>query len=142
VVVNTFWNLRSFNRDANVTVRHQAVSIADTLKPLIEKEEDVTTLTSLLRQIVSTNEDIISITVFEKDGSGFELFTTTSGEENAKALSDFQLNQLALSFNEPFAGLTYDATLGRNIWNVVVPLNLNDSKTYLLTFQLDTKSVG
>ena len=142
LIVNTYWNLRSFNRDANFIVRHQAVSIAEILKPQIEQNKDLENLGTLLFNVTSSNEDILAITIFEKSGSEFSLYITTDDENKAKNLSGFQLNQLAGGFNEPFAALTFDPNLQRNIWNVVVPLTLESNRLFLLNFQLDTKSVS
>src|SRR3989338_11255639 len=48
LIINTFWNLRTFNRDVNFLIRHHAVSTADTLKPAISRsianQEDLTAL--------------------------------------------------------------------------------------------------
>ena len=48
LIVNTFWNLRSFNRDVNFFIRHEAVSTLDSLKPFIldkiDKPEELNTI--------------------------------------------------------------------------------------------------
>ncbi len=141
LVANTVWNLKAFNRDANFLVRHQAVSIADTLKPMIVSSiNDVGTLKNFLTTSVNSNEDILSITLLTKEGEDFNIYVSSSNESDVENLKKLGLNQLAIGFNQPFAGLTYDADLQRKVWNVVVPLG-GDVQTRLLHVKLDTQSV-
>jgi len=141
LAINTIWNLRSFNRDANFFVRHQAVSVADTLKPIIaNSKEDLGQLQQILNNSVSSNADLLSLTYLIKDGNDFLVYTTTN-EGDAGTAKEFGLNQLAVGFNQPFAGLTYDPIVGRNVWNVVVPLETESEQLTLLHLKLDTLSV-
>lgn len=138
LVANTFWNLRSFNRDANFIVRHQAISIAEVLKTQVESGgEDVT---NLLSKVESESEDILSISLLSQANGNFEVEASTLLLEDATRLKDSQLSHLALGFDEPVAALTYDPKLRRNVWNVVVPMSSSDGMR-ILNFQLDTKSV-
>ena len=141
LAINTIWNLRSFNRDANFFVRHLAVSIADSLKPIIiDKKEDVTGLQTILQSSASSNEDILSLSLLKTDGNEF-IVSITTNEADAEKAKEFGLNQLAIGFNQPFAGLTYDPNLRRNVWNVVVPLDTEEAQISLLYLKLDTQSV-
>ena len=140
LIFNTYWNIRSFNRDANFIVRHQAVSISDTLKPLITSESNPEDLGILLTDLVSSNEDILSITVFKKSQDEIKVYAQSKGANDN--LSYDALNKIAIGIGEPLAGLTYNPNLGRNTWDVAVPLSLKDSEPFILTFQLDTKSVN
>lgn len=142
LALNTFWNLRSFNRDVNFVIRHQAVSVADTLKPFIsENLSDTEGLKLLLHTTVQSNSDIISTTILKQTGNKFEIIAATDSEEAEEAVG-LGLNQLALGFNQPFAGLTYDTKLGKNVWNVVVPLETDETETHLLAIKLKTESVN
>jgi signal transduction histidine kinase len=141
LAINTIWNLRSFNRDANFFVRHQAVSVADTLKPIITgSKEDLNNLQTILNNSANSNEDVLSLTYLIKDGNDFVVYATTN-EKDAGVAKEFGLNQLAIGFNQPFAGLTYDPVLRKNVWNVVVPLETEGEQVTLLYLKLDTQSV-
>ena len=142
LVANTVWNLRSFNRDANFLVRHQAVSIADTLKPMIiDSIDNAGALKNFLVTSVNSNEDILSITLLTKEGEDFKIYVSSANENDVGDVKELGLNQLALGFNQPFAGLTYDINLQKKVWNVVVPLE-TDTDTLLLHVKLDIQSVN
>lgn len=143
LIINTFWNLRTFNRDVNFLIRHQAVSTADTLKPAISRsianQED---LTALLFSSVEANSEILGITVFSESGSKLNVVSTTESSSNLEDLKKSGLNHLALGFNQPFAGLTYDPNIGKNIWNVSIPLEgIEGEGNYLLFIKLKTDTV-
>lgn len=142
LAINTIWNLRSFNRDVNFAIRHQAVSIADTLKPIIaqnlENEEE---LNSLLQSITQANSDIVSATILRSEGNKVEVVTTTQDTEEAEAAGQIALNQLAIALDQPFAGLSYDPKLAKNVWNVVVPVTSEGPSPYLLALKIKTDTV-
>jgi signal transduction histidine kinase len=142
LALNTIWNLRSFNRDANFFVRSQAVSTADTLKPFIkEKIHSETELNSLFISTINSNDEIISITLLLKRLNDFEIIGSTN-MAGAREAQELELNQLALGFSQPFAALTYDANLQKNVWNVVVPLDIESDNFYLLSLKLKTDTVN
>src|SRR3990172_12758894 len=69
LIINTFWNLRSFNRDVNFLIRHQAVSVADTIKPqIVRKVTEGAQLNDILMEAKNSNSEIISISVIEELG--------------------------------------------------------------------------
>ena len=143
LIVNTYWNLKSFNRDANFIVRHQAVSIADTIKPFIEKSENPENLESILQSLKASNPDIMSISILRGSGENISAGVSTLAPNEASDLASSQLNHLAFGFNEPFAALTYYPKLQRNIWNVVVPYGVPDNNgKNIVFFQLDTESIS
>lgn len=141
LIINTLWNLNSFNRDANFLVRHQAISIADTLKPVIlEKESDTQYLKSLFSRVKSSNEDIVSVTIL--DHSGNDYVVHTSSEETIPAeIINLELNKLASAYNQPFAGLVHSSLLNKEIWNVVIPLSKVNNSEQVLNIQIQTKTV-
>src|SRR3990172_71935 len=133
LVVNTFWNLRSFNRDINFLIRHQAVSVTDTIKPqVVRMLKDGSNLNELLTQTRDSNSEIISITVIKELGNKIVVVSTTDKEIELGNLEKMGLNQLAVGFNQPVAGLSYDAEIGKNVWNVSVPMEKMDDSNYLL----------
>jgi signal transduction histidine kinase len=141
LAINTIWNLRSFNRDANFFIRHGAVSVADTLKPIISSsKDDLNYINVVLNNSVVSNQDILSLTYLVEDESDFVVYATTNSNDAEKA-KEFGLNQLAVGFNQPFAGLTYDPILRQKVWNVVVPLETESEQITLLHLKLDTRSV-
>lgn len=142
LALNTIWNLRTFNRDVNFIIRHQAISIADTLKPVITQNlENPAELYHLLQAVTQSNADIVSVTLLKQKGNSLEALATTSPQE-ASSAAELGLNQLAIGFDQPFAGLSYDPNLGKNVWNVVVPLSIEDSsEIHLLSVKLKTEIV-
>lgn len=142
LAINTIWNLRSFNRDVNFAIRHQAVGVADTIKPFITQNlNDNNQLVSLINSTVNANEDIVSITLHRQSGQETEIVAATLSREDAKAETQQALNQLAIGLGEPTAGLNYDPTLQKNVWHVVVPLDLEEQSPLLMTVKLKTDTV-
>ncbi len=141
LIANTLWNLRSFNRDANFIVRHQAVSIVDTLNPLIQSTTDASLLQTIIQTIPQSNTDVLSIVILKKDGETFNNYVDSGNDYDVEAARINELNQLALSFKEPFAGLKYDPKRAKNVWNVVSPVTTSDGTTYIVFIKLDTKSI-
>lgn len=137
LIINTLWNLRSFNRDANFIVRHQAVAVATSIKPIISQGQDIN-LAGLFNEIKSSNEDILSLTYVTKTSESVDVVASTEKNPDLNK-NNPELMRLSDSFKEPIAGLSYDTVLGKNVWNVVVPLR--DGGEFLLV-KLDIKSVS
>ena len=142
LAINTIWNLRSFNRDVNFVIRHQAVSIADTIKPFVAQSiGDEGQLNSFLNAAANSNSDIVSITLLQSKGQDVEVVVSTLSREDASAQTQQVLNQLAVALDQPFAGLTYDPNLGKDVWNVVVPVETDKDDPHLLNLRLKTDTV-
>lgn len=143
LIVNTLWNLNSFNRDANFIIRHGAISVAESLKPLILSSSlDLSQLTSHLRELADSSEDILSLTVITRNNDTLTTLVTTLDETSAQEAEKNELNQLAASFDQPFAGLVYDPTLQRSIWKVVVPMGSNELGELFLHVNMDTLTIN
>ena len=122
LIINTIWNLKSFNRDANFIVRHQALSIAEVLTPIIkEKISSPNDLKRLLNEADASNEDVISAALLKEEDGDFSIYVSTR-EDDSQEGEMAALNQLAKGFNQPIAGLTYDPNLQKDVWNVIVPV--------------------
>src|SRR3989304_4322942 len=142
LIINTIWNLKSFGRDANFIVRHQAVSIAEVLAPIIkEKISSPEDLKRLLEEVNASNEDIIKASLLKEKEGDFTIYVSTK-EGGLQETEMAALNQLAKGFNQPIAGLTYDPNLRKDVWNVVPPIVNDESGNYFLKVVLDTKSVS
>ncbi len=140
LAANTFWNLRGFNRDVNFILRHQAVSVADTIKPfIVQSIETDTAVSPILHQVTNSNGDIISATLIDAGGDELRVVDTTHPGE-ANSIKDLELNKLAIALEEPIAGLSYDPFSEKNVWNVVVPLD--DSQSTLLVLKMSTDVVN
>jgi len=141
LIVNTFWNLRSFNRDVNFFIRHEAVSTLDSLKPFIlDKIDKPEELNTILTDVVRNNSDFISATILETlDGKRNPV--AYSNLEEANLAANLGLNQLATGFNQPFAGLTYDPNLRKNVWQVTVPFGKDKDNSHLFVVKLKTDTV-
>jgi len=133
LIINTAWNLRSFNRDANFLIRHQAVSVADTIKPQLQKQiSEGGDLDKLLTETKNANSEIVSLAVVSEVENKLEVVSSTEGLTDIEALQKKGLNQLAISINQPIAGLAYDPLLRKNAWNVSVPIGEIGNNNYLL----------
>ncbi len=143
LVIGTLWNLNSFNRDVNFLIRHQAASLADTLKPVfdqaISKGEDTS---NILKSLVEENKELISATVLEKEGDNFKIFASSDPSLQIEEVSQDILNRFAESLNQSFAGLVYDPKLAQNVWVVTVPLAVEKEKPTILALKLSTSNVN
>lgn len=143
LIVNTLWNLKSFNRDTNFIVRHQAISAADILKPILNDNlSDPEELSLILQNAVQASPEIISAAILVKKENGLGIVSSTNDVDQVEELTQLGLNQLALGFDQPFAGLTYDPNLGQNVWSVVVPMENEAYQDYLLSVKLKTDTVN
>lgn len=133
---NTIWNLNSFNRDINLILRHQAISVTDTITPLIIDERyNPAKLQQILSAIDQSSQDITLIEVLHTDGS-----TYASSHPNTQAeVRTTALTKMAAGLDQSFAGLEYDTNLKRNVWSVVTPIGTTDTKRYLVYVRLDTE---
>ncbi len=139
LLINTYWNLKSFNRDANFLVRHQAVSIAESIESIIrENIDNKEQLIEMLSQVKQSNEDIREIMILQEVDSEFYVYASDSQKDNEKFHSD--LIKLSQSFDESFAGLVYEPSLQRNIWNVSVPVDNENNLSIFI--KIDVESVS
>lgn len=142
LVVNTLWNLRSFNRDSNFILRHQAVQLTDTLKSLlISGHFDQQTIGLLIENWNKTSEDIVAVAILTPSSDGYQIYAV-SGDVDAEKIETDTLNKLAIGFEQSFAGLEYDPTLTRSVWTVVSPIKDTSAGSYLVVIRFDTLSVN
>ena len=141
LIINTLWNIKSFNRDANFIVRHQAIGVAETLKPIVKDSlSDIDKLKALIASIVESHEDVIWAAILKDEEEGFSIYAE-SGDSPISNL-ETGLDELAKGFNQPVAGLVYDPNTRRDVWNVITPLVEDESGNYFLRVILDTKSIS
>jgi len=140
LIINTLWNLKTFNRDINYFIRHQASSIADTIKAQItENIDNVEKIDSILSLTKNNNEELAGIAILKAENQSFVYYGGTISPEERAGIEKSGLNQMAIGFNNSFAGLTYDPVSQKNLWNVSVPLN--NQKTYILFLKMRTDQV-
>jgi len=133
LIINTVWNLKNFNRDINFLLRHQAVSVTDTIKPQIVRSlNDGSDLSTFLNETKASNSEILSISVVKETDNKVSITASTQDAIDLANLEKMGLNQLAVGFNQPVAGLSYDPLVGKNVWNVSVPIGKMGSDNYLL----------
>jgi len=137
LIVNTFWNLRSFNRDVNFLIRHHGVSLASSVTPFLEEKlSDSSQASQVLSSMVDANDDLISATLLSKNGQEFAIIASSDPSAGfSEEVSQDVLNNFAASLNQPFAGLSYDPKEGANVWNVVVPID----GSHILSMKLSTE---
>lgn len=142
LIVNTVWNLRTFGRDINYLIRHQAVSVAETIKPVVlENITDTEKLREILVETAASNSDIMDISVLSEEDQKIGLITSSSGKYSEEDFEKMGLSQLSIGFNESFAGLSYDPISGKNLWNVSVPLEKIDGKNYIIYLKFSVEKV-
>lgn len=133
---NTIWNLKSFNRDLNLILRHQAISITETIAPLvIDERYDVTKLQQILVALDQSNQDITAIQILTLDGTPY----ASSQQTPQKKHQPVALTKMAAGLDQSFAGLEYDAELKRNVWSVVTPIGTSETERFLVYVRLDTQ---
>lgn len=136
MAAGTYFNLRTFSRDMNSLLRSQAVSLGESIMPLIREDfENKDKVREELVLLKNSNEEIYSASILVKNGEDFETFVTT--EETNLDIDQSGLNQLAVGFDRAVAGLVYDPSLRKNVWNVVIPTDNNT----LLVLRMSTESV-
>lgn len=142
LIINTVWNLRTFGRDVNYLIRHQAVSVADTIKPVVlENINDNQKLREILVKTSNSSSDIVDISVLSEEDQEVSLITSSSGNYIQEDFEKLGLSQLSIGFNESFAGLSYDPISGKNLWNVSVPLEKIEGKNYIIFLKFGVEKV-
>lgn len=142
LIINTVWNLRTFGRDVNFLIRHQAVSVAETIKPIVlENINEAEKLREIVVKTASSNEDIVDISILSEEDQKINLLTSSSGNYNKEDFQESGLSQLSIGFSESFAGLSYDPVTGKNLWNVSVPLEKIEGKNYIIFLKFGVDKV-
>jgi signal transduction histidine kinase len=142
LVVNTYWSLRSFNRDINYILRHQATSIGEALTPVLnEKVKQEQNLDTVVAEIVDSNEDLLFASVLTKGDEGLVAISSYPSNFEVDANTQDTLSQFAITMGKPFAGLVYNPEIRENVWIVVSPVLKQPGGDYLLTVAVSTKSV-
>ncbi len=140
LIFNTVWNLRTFNRDINFFIRHQATNTADTIKlQIVENIDDTVKLNEILKTIKANNEEISDIALLRAENSKFLFIAGTTPSNQIESIENSGLNQLVVGFDQPFAGLLYDSDEGKNLWNVSV--SLNEENNLILFLKMKTDAV-
>src|SRR3989304_2236228 len=102
LIINTVWNLKNFNRDINFLLRHQAVSVTDTIKPQIVRSlNDGSDLSTFLNETKASNSEILSISVVKETDNKVSITASTQDAIDLANLEKMGLNQLAVGFNQP-----------------------------------------
>lgn len=142
LIFNTLWNLRSFNRDANFLIRHQASSLAESIKPFLSKDlENNIDTTPILAMLVSKNDDLISAAVISQKDNEFNLIAASDPSLTLQQTSLDSLNRFTQALDNSFAGLQYDPVLQKNVWIVTTPMEF-DNRQMLLSLKIDTQTVN
>ena len=142
LIINTVWNLRTFGRDVNFLIRHQAVSVAETIKPVVlENINETDKLREIVVKTAGSNSDIVDISLLSEQDRKVSLIVSSSGNYGREDLEKSGLSQLSIGFDESFAGLSYDPVTWENLWNVAVPLGEIDGKNYILFLKFGVDKV-
>ncbi len=140
LVLNTYLNIKYFNRDVNHILRQNASNIAQTITPsILEKIDDTQQLKTFIDSVITVNPDFTLISVYEFTNGKPSLISSTS--DNTEQTSAPFLQNLAMGMNQSFAGLIYDPAIGKNVWNVVVPITVTDISTNIISVNIKTEAV-
>lgn len=144
LVVNTLWNLRTFERDVDFVVREEALNIQ---RMFIALAQDQALDSDFFQQAVFRIQQhipkIAYVTILEPEGrEGFKIAAATdidSAQYDARNL----LNNLAWQENRSYFTQSYDPKIEQNIWMVVTPLtNAAGEKVALVNFKIDSSRVS
>src|SRR4030042_3416018 len=142
LIINTAWNLKTFNRDVNFLIRHQAVSVAETIKPIVlDNISDIEQLREILIKTANSNSDIVDISILSENNQEIDLLVSSSGNYSQDDFKNLGLSQLSIGLNESFAGLGYDPIAGKNLWNVSVPLEKIEGGNYIVFLKFGVDKV-
>src|SRR4030042_4334953 len=142
LIINTAWNLKTFNRDVNFLIRHQAVSVAETIKPIVlDNISDIEKLREILIKTANSNSDIVDISILSENNQEIDLLVSSSGNYSQDDFKNLGLSQLSIGLNESFAGLGYDPIAGKNLWNVSVPLEKIEGGNYIVFLKFGVDKV-
>ena len=142
LVINTIWNLRTFARDVNFLIRRQAVSVAETIKPMVlENISDMGKVKQIIVKTTDSNDDIVDISILSEEDRRISLLVSSSGNYTNDDFEKSGLSQLTVGFNEPFAGLIYDPITRKNLWNVSVPLEKIEGRNYIVFLKFGVEIV-
>lgn len=140
LILNTVWNLRTFNRDINFFIRHQATNIANTIKlQLVSNIDNVEKLDELTKTTKQNNEEIADIAILKVENQTYKYYAGTMPVNERESAEKSGLNSMAIGLNNPIAGLSYDPSSQKNLWNVSVPIN--EDKSALLFLKMKTDAV-
>ncbi|PIZ47479.1 hypothetical protein CO180_03680 [candidate division WWE3 bacterium CG_4_9_14_3_um_filter_41_6] len=140
LVVNTLWNLRSYERDMHFGVREQTIEIKEALVPLIsDARVSDDQLHEYLQTIVDASNNIQQLSLYSlSSDSVLELAFSTDKTANVEA--GFTEN-LALSQDNEFFSQEYDSTVQNNVWKLVAPILNNGEVTRVLSLSVNTLQV-
>lgn len=142
LVINTMWNLGSYERDMNFGVREQAIGIRDTLSPIVagsylsnEEIKDFFVSTTNQSQIVET------ITLFTENDEG-TLTASVGTHVSAESSEPGFIENLAYAQRSEYFAEEYDPTIQNSVWRLVTPLTGSDGKIFVLSLTVNALRVN
>lgn len=142
LILNTWWNLRSFERDMDFAVREKVLGMQRTFVALMQDELlTQNNVEQVLERIKINEPSLIAASVLTKNKvDEFDMLATTEAEvDDEEAVF---INQLAWSQKESYFAKTYDAETDQNVWMVISPMfNSSGEKIGLTNFKVSTANV-
>lgn len=128
LVLNTWWNLRAFQRDMDFAVREKALGIQRSMTVWLASQAiDEAVLTEQLVAIAAQEPAIVSLSVMARQPTGVLAVVATTNNAYTEGDEKLVLNEMAAQQDEPFFTKTYDQFSAQNVWVAVAPFGDEDS---------------
>ena len=140
LVINTMWNLNSYERDMNFGVREQAIGVKDTLFPIVTSLK--LTNEELKDIFVSTthqSQSIESITLFAENSDG--TLAQQVGTTSTKTLEPGFIENLAYSQGSEYFTKEYDPNIQNTVWKLVTPFTNENGNVSVISLTVNALRV-
>lgn len=141
LILNTVWNLRSFDRDLHFAAREEALTVNRVFGALTEEINLDAVDTGLLHRVVDANEQVMYMTLLRTNERGqFEIQASTY--DGAEQDMELPLNQLAWADGGEYLAQVYDPYSQQNLWALSSVVNDADGEPWgLLVTKVNSQRV-
>ena len=142
LIINTWWNVRSFERDMDFAVREKALGMQRSFAAVASTQPTVASnLNNALEKARELEPSLLAASVLVPDNNdGFEIVAGSDAREEEDG--DIFLNQLVWSEEKSYFAKVYDEKSGQNVWMVISPIyNTLGNKYGLLNFRVSSLAV-
>lgn len=143
LVINTWWNLRSFERDMNFAIREQALSMQNTFTAMLpDQPMDQVNLNPLLARLQINLPNLISATILQATPDGEYQTLAVTNAQTAQQDAQLFFNQLVWTQETTYFTQTFDVQTNQNVWMAVSPLyDQSQNKIGLINFKISSQPV-
>jgi len=142
LILNTVWNLRSFDRDLHFAVREEALTINRVFGALTEEVKLGDVDAGLLHRVVDANEQVMYMTLLKTNDRG-QFVIQASTYDGAEQDMELPLNQLAWADGGEYLAQVYDPYSQQNLWALSSVVNDAEGKPWgLLITKVNSQRVN